>query len=116
MKKFKILITGACGVTSRSVVRSLNKSELFSGKCEFIGTDICNLYYAPYEGLYEKLYKVPPFNSPDYVSIMKKIIEENEIEYASNKITNGVTIAQDKGIYTFNKYGQKGVKENSMKI
>lgn len=82
MKKFKILITGACGVTSRSVVRSLNKSELFSGKCEFIGTDICNLYYAPYEGLYEKLYKVPPFNSPDYVSIMKKIIEENEIEYA----------------------------------
>ena len=29
---------------------------------------------------------------------------ENEIEYASNKITNGVNIAKDKGIYTFNKY------------
>ncbi len=82
MKKIKILITGACGVTSRSVVRSLNKSDFFAGKCEFIGTDICNLLYAPYEGLYKKLYKVPPFNAPDYVSIMKKIIKENEIEYA----------------------------------
>ncbi len=82
MEKIKILITGACGVTSRSVVRSLNMSDYFAGKCEFIGTDICNLLYAPYEGLYKKLYKVPPFNEPDYASTMTTIIEENEIEYA----------------------------------
>ena len=82
MEKYKILITGACGVTSRSVVRSLNKSKLFGGKCEFIGTDICNLLYAPFEGLYEKLYYVPPFNSPDYPKIMKKIIRDNDIQYA----------------------------------
>ena len=41
---------------------------------------------------------------------------ENEVEYASNKITNGVNIAKDKGIYTFNKYGQKGVKETAHNI
>ena len=40
---------------------------------------------------------------------------ENEIEYASNKITNGVTIAKDRGIYTFNKYGQKGSKIKLLK-
>lgn len=28
MSKYKILVTGACGVTSRSVVRSLNKSKI----------------------------------------------------------------------------------------
>ena len=82
MMKYKILITGACGVTSRSVVRALQKSEIFKDNCIFIGTDICNLVYAPYEGLYEKVYYVPPFNAPDYVEVMNKIIRENEIEYA----------------------------------
>lgn len=79
----RMLVTGACGVTSRSVVRSLNKSDLFKGKIEFIGTDICNLKYAPYEGLYEKLYYVPPFNAPEYRSIMQRIIDENRIECQS---------------------------------
>lgn len=78
----RMLVTGACGVTSRSVVRSLNKSDLFKGKIEFIGTDICNLKYAPYEGLYEKLYYVPPFNASEYRSIMQRIIDENRIECA----------------------------------
>lgn len=41
---------------------------------------------------------------------------ENEIEYASNKITNGVTIAKNKGIYTFNKYGPKSVRETAHNI
>lgn len=78
----RVLITGACGVTSRSVVRSINESEFFKGKVEFIGTDICNLKYAPYEGLYKKLYYVPAFDSPRYTDIMKKIIEENDIKCA----------------------------------
>ena len=78
----KMLVTGACGVTSRSVVRSLNKSEFFKDKIEFIGTDICNLKYAPYEGLYKKVYYVPPFNAPNYREIMQRIIDENEIECA----------------------------------
>lgn len=79
---YKILITGACGVTSRSVVRALQKSSIFRDKCTFIGTDICNLMYAPFEGLYEKVYYVPPFNHPGYTDIMNRIIKENEIEYA----------------------------------
>lgn len=82
MKKIKILITGACGVTSRSLVRALQKSEIFNNKCIFIGTDICNLIYAPYEGLYERVYYVPPFNASNYQEVMQKIIDENEIEYA----------------------------------
>lgn len=78
----KMLISGACGVTSRSIVRSLNKSEIFKGKIDFIGTDICNLKYAPYEGLYKKVYYVPRFDDAQYTSIMQKIIDENEIECA----------------------------------
>lgn len=82
MSKIKILVTGACGVTSRSVVRSLNKSEVFSGKCEFIGTDVCYNEYGIYEGLYSKVYKVPSFNAPNYRSMMNTIIKENNLEYA----------------------------------
>lgn len=80
--KYRILVTGACGVTSRSVVRSLNKSEIFGGKCVFIGTDVCYNEYGIYEGLYEKVYKVPYFNDPEYRPIMEKIIADNNIEYA----------------------------------
>ena len=36
IKMLNLLITGACGVTSRSVVRSLNKSDIFKGKINFI--------------------------------------------------------------------------------
>lgn len=82
MKKYRILVTGACGVTSRSVVRSLNKSEIFSGNCVFIGTDVCYNEYGIYEGLYDKVYKVPYFNDPSYRSIIQSIIDENNIEYA----------------------------------
>lgn len=78
----KILVTGACGVTSRSVVRSLNQSALFKGKCEFIGTDVCYNEYGIYEGLYKKVYKVPYFNDDNYRPLMKRIIADNQIEYA----------------------------------
>lgn len=79
---YRILVTGACGVTSRSVVRALQKSEIFRDRCVFIGTDICNLVYAPYEGLYKKVYYVPPFNDSSYTETMNRIIKENDIEYA----------------------------------
>jgi hypothetical protein len=41
---------------------------------------------------------------------------ENEIEYASNKISNSANISANKGIYTFNKYGKKAVKESAENI
>ena len=37
---------------------------------------------------------------------------ENEVEYASNKISNGTNIATNKSIYAFNKYGKNAVKES----
>lgn len=82
MSKYKILVAGATGVTSRSVVRSLNESEYFRSKCEFIGTDVCYNSYGIYEGLYSKVYKVPYYYAPDYRTVMQQIIDENEIEYA----------------------------------
>ena len=82
MGKYKVLVTGACGVTSRSVVRSLNESKVFKDHCEFIGTDVCYNEYGIYEGLYKKVYKVPYFSDPSYRPLMQRIIEENQIEYA----------------------------------
>lgn len=82
MEKYNILITGACGVTSRSVVRSLNKSSYFAGKCNYIGTDVCYNYYGIFEGLYDKVYKVPSFKEPGYREAINKVIAENDIEYA----------------------------------
>lgn len=41
---------------------------------------------------------------------------ENEVEYASNKISNGTNIATNKSIYAFNKYGKKAVKESTEDI
>ncbi|MBO4778472.1 MAG: hypothetical protein J5588_08285 [Bacteroidales bacterium] len=82
MNKIKVLVTGACGVTSRSVVRSLNMSPLFSKTFSFIGTDVCYNPYGLYEGLYDKVYKVPYTSSPDYRNIIENIIYENEIRYA----------------------------------
>lgn len=69
-------------MTSRSVVRSLQKSSLFSGQCEFIGTDVCYNEYGIYEGLYSKVYKVPYFSDPAYRPLMERIIADNAIEYA----------------------------------
>ncbi|MDE5875980.1 MAG: hypothetical protein K2H47_00515 [Muribaculaceae bacterium] len=82
MEKINVLVTGACGVTSRSVVRSLNKSELFKDKLRFIGTDVCYNRYGIYEGLYDKVYKVPGYNAPEYREVMEKIIADNDIKYA----------------------------------
>lgn len=82
MEKFRILVTGACGVTSRSVVRSLNNSVFFKDKCIFIGTDVCYNEYGIYEGLYDRVYRVPKFSDPNYRTIMQKIIDDNKLEYA----------------------------------
>ncbi len=55
----KILITGACAVSARSVLRSLKKSDKFCG-AEFVGWDVASTLYGVYEGLFDRIYKVPP--------------------------------------------------------
>lgn len=79
--RLKILVTGACGVTSRSVVRSLLMSKKFSG-CRFIGTDIGDNLYGFYEKLYERIYKVPHVSSREYRTTIERVIKEEQIDAA----------------------------------
>lgn len=58
-KHMKVLITGACAVTGRSVARSLRASKIFSPDLELIGTDIDVNLYGFYEKLYDKIYVMP---------------------------------------------------------
>lgn len=77
----RILITGACGVTSRSVVRSLRMSQEFS-QSVLIGTDTCENTYGLYEGLYAKIYKVSHTNQDSYQQEMESIIQQEQIDVA----------------------------------
>lgn len=80
--KLRLLVTGACGVTSRSVVRSLNISNVFKDEIEFIGTDICDNLYGIYEKLYSRVYYVPAYNDIYYREIMEEIIHKEQIDAA----------------------------------
>lgn len=71
----KILITGACAVSARSVLRSLKLSPLFSDS-EFIGWDMCNLLYGVYSGEFDRMYRVPAVNEPAYPSVAASILEQ----------------------------------------
>ena len=71
----KIIITGACAVSARSVARSLRKSSLFCNS-EFVGWDMATNLYGLYEGLFDRIYKVPAVTSSDYNSIVKFILEQ----------------------------------------
>ena len=77
----KILITGACAVSARSVLRSLKKSPIFKN-CEFIGWDMCSLLYGVYEGLFDKMYKVPAVSDPSYLKIANQILEKEKPDAA----------------------------------
>jgi carbamoyl-phosphate synthase large subunit len=76
-----VLITGACGVTSRAVARSLHMSSQFAD-IRLVGTDICENRYGVREGLFEKIYRVPLWNSPDYMTIIGEICTRAEIDMA----------------------------------
>lgn len=71
----KILITGACAVSARSVLRSLKMSELFKD-AEFIGWDMCSLLYGVYAGEFDKIYKVPAAGDTDYRTVVQNILDK----------------------------------------
>jgi len=73
----KIIITGACAISARSVLRSLRISEKFC-KAEFIGWDMASTLYGLYEGLFDKLYKVPALNDPQYRTVIEKILRDEK--------------------------------------
>ena len=77
----KILITGACAVSARSVLRSLKMSPIFSS-AEFIGWDMCTLLYGVYAGAFDRLYKVPAVSDPNYEEVTRSIIAKEQFDAA----------------------------------
>ena len=73
----KIIITGACAVSARSVCRSLRISEKFKN-AEFIGWDMVSTLYGLYEGLFDRLYKVPAVTSELYRPTIEKILQDEK--------------------------------------
>ena len=73
----KFLITGACAVSARSVLRSLKISKLFQD-AEFIGWDMCNLLYGVYAGEFDKIYKVPAVGDSEYCKIAQTILDKEK--------------------------------------
>ncbi len=77
----KLLITGACAVSARSVLRSLKMSDKFKN-AEFIGWDMCTIEYGIYEGLFDRLYKVPSVASSAYPEVAAKILLDEKPDVA----------------------------------
>lgn len=78
----RVLITGACGVTSRTIVRALRKSPAFC-QTRLIGTDLCDNPFALYEGLYDRIYRVPSLQqAEDYQALIHRICEKECIDAA----------------------------------
>jgi len=77
----KVLITGACGVTSRAVVRSLKLSKHYHDTI-FIGTDVAENPYGFFEGLYSKIYKCPHVNDPKYYEWMNGLCKKENPDAA----------------------------------
>lgn len=73
----KVVITGACAVSARSVLRSLKMSEIF-GDSFFVGWDTCAVPYEVYAGNYDRLYKVPAVNDPRYAEVVQGILDKEK--------------------------------------
>lgn len=76
-----VLVTGACGVTSRTVVRALQASPHFAG-VRYVGTDICDNAYGLYEGLYDRIYRVPRHDAAGYGELIERLCREEGIDAA----------------------------------
>ena len=77
-----LLVSGACGVTSRTIVRALRKSPRFS-RTRLIGTDICDNPFGLFEGLYERIYRVPPLSDPHaYLACIRDISHAERVDAA----------------------------------
>lgn len=70
----KFLITGACAVSARSVLRSLKMSDIFKDS-EFIGWDMCGLLYGVYVHDFDRMYKVPAVTDDSYEEVARGILE-----------------------------------------
>lgn len=76
-KILKIVITGACAVSARNVLRSLKMSEKFKD-ATFIGWDMCSILYEVYAKDFDRLYKVPGVDDPQYPQIIQDILDKEK--------------------------------------
>src|SRR4051794_6446917 len=76
-----ILLTGACGVTSRAVARCIRRSPHYRD-CRIVGTDICENLFGLYEGLSDRVYRVPASREPGYADAIARICEQERIDAA----------------------------------
>ena len=73
----KIVVTGACAVSARNVLRSLRMSEVFKD-AEFVGWDMCNNMYGAYSKDFDRLYKVPAVTDARYQDEILKILDKEK--------------------------------------
>lgn len=69
----KIIVTGACAVSARNVLRSLKMSDRFKDST-FIGWDMCSIMYGVYSKEFDRLYKVPAVSDPQYRDVVSDIL------------------------------------------
>lgn len=73
----KIVVTGACAVSARNVLRSLKMSEKFKN-AEFIGWDMCSILYGVYSKDFDRMYKVPCVNDSSYRDVIQGILDKEQ--------------------------------------
>ena len=73
----KIIITGACAVSARNVLRSLKMSDKFKD-ATFIGWDMCGILYEVYAKDFDRLYKVPGVSDPSYRDVIQGILDKEQ--------------------------------------
>ena len=71
----KIVVTGACAVSARNVLRSLKQSEKFKD-AEFIGWDMCRILYGVYSKDFDRFYKVPEVSDSNYRDVIQDILDK----------------------------------------
>lgn len=73
----KVVITGACAVSARNVLRSLKRSDRFKD-ATYVGWDMCSILYGVYAKDFDRLYKVPGVNDSAYRNEIQKILEKEK--------------------------------------
>lgn len=71
----KIVVTGACAVSARNVLRSLKMSDKFKD-ATFIGWDMCSILYGVYSKDFDRMYKVPGVNDSRYREVIQDILDK----------------------------------------
>lgn len=73
----KVIITGACAVSARNVLRSLKMSKCFKDTT-FVGWDTCTIMYGVYSKDFERVYKVPAVSDPQYKMVIEEVLEKEK--------------------------------------